>query len=801
MRSLIFFLLLTLSLHSFAKINPTNRAIELSVEAELNSSSIGKIALIIEPDDRLIVKWNDVQSVFKDILLPEVFSKLSVRVCDGLLTQQAIEDSGFILKFDFSNFSLQISVPLKFISPRALTLKPDTRHLNAEKIANLSGFTNLYSSLLHRKIIGLDKSSRQLAMRAEMALNWRGWVVENEVEYISEITEKDSSFRRLGTRLTHDMPFAGMRISVGDNYSSGSYFQSTSRFLGVSLAHDFALVSNKTIRPSASRSFTLESPSSVEVLADSKIISRLDLGVGTYSLNDIPLREGSNNISLRITDIAGVVQYIEFDVTTGLDLFAQGQLEYEIHLGIPSNLTERLEYSNDYPLLSSYLDYGVSPSWTAGLTLQMDEYVQQLGFKNIFATQLGKVALENAISFNDRTGHAYRLLYSNFYDSSPLQQNFSIGYEYSSKGFSSLGYRPDIVTNTQFQEHLIQTNYSFAFDPSLQAAFYANLNRAHEQSYFDKSAGISFSGNLNSSDWRYNFGVQFDEINKENSWGIQLSLSYKFSNPIRAKLSHQSRRKATRFELNHSSNHRYAGALSMRAGVERNDENAALFDITSQYSGNRFLFNLDHASSFEQLNSNNLSHQSRVSFASSLAFAETEWTIGKPINDSFALVTAHPSLKENKIILGKNKQQYRASNDQLNTILLSDVDSYTNSAISIDVENLPSGYDLGSGLIVLFPSYKSGHNLTVGTDENISVIATLIDRQEQPLILQVGVASCLKKPGKSYKFFTNKSGRFAITGLSPCRYTVKLNNSSNSKFLLDVIEGEQLQRKGKIYVD
>jgi hypothetical protein len=67
--------------------------------------------------------------------------------------------------------------------------------------------------------------------------------------------------------------------------------------------------------------------------------------------------------------------------------------------------------------------------------------------------------------------------------------------------------------------------------------------------------------------------------------------------------------------------------------------------------------------------------------------------------------------------------------------------------------------------------------------------------------LQVGVASCLKKPGKSYKFFTNKSGRFAITGLSPCRYTVKLNNSSNSKFLLDVIEGEQLQRKGKIYVD
>jgi len=801
MRLLIYFLLLTLTLNCFAKINPTNHTIELSVEAELNSSSIGKIALVIEPDDRLIVKWNDVHSAFQDVLFPELFSKLSAKVHDGLLTHQAIEDSGFALHFDFSNFSLQISVPLKFITMRALTLKPDIRYLHAENVADLSGFTNFYASLLHSQIIGVDKTRRQLATRAEMALNWQGWVIENEVEYISEITEKDSSYRRLGTRLTHDTPLAGMRISVGDNYSSGSYFQSTSRFLGVSLAHDFALVSNKTIRPSASKSFTLESPSSIEVFADSKIISRLNLGVGTYSLSDIPLKEGSNNISLRITDIAGVVHYIDFDVTTGLDLFAQGQLEYEIHLGIPSKLAEQLEYSNDYPLLSSYLDYGISPSWTSGFTLQMDEYVQQLGFKNIFATQVGKVAFENAISFADRTGHAYRLLYSSFYDSSSLQQSFSIGYEYSSVGFSSIGYRPELLNNAQFQEHLIQSNYSFVFDPSLQVAFYANLNRAHAQSYYDKSAGVNFSGNLNSSDWRYNFGVQFDEIAKENAWGIQLSLSYKFSNPIRAKLSHQSRRKATRFELNHSSNHRYAGALSMRAGVEMSDENAALFDLTSQYSGNRFLFSLDHASSFEQFNSNNVSHQSRVSFATSLAFAETEWAVGKPINDSFALVNAHRSLGDNKIILGKNKQQYRASNDQFKTILLSDVDSYTNSAISIDVENLPPGYDLGSGLIVLFPSYKSGHNLTVGTDENISVIATLLDRQKQPLILQVGVASCLKKPGKSYKFFTNKSGRFALTGLAPCRYTVKLNNSSNSKFLLDVIEGEQLQRKGNIYVD
>ncbi|XQF93385.1 hypothetical protein ACOBV9_05335 [Pseudoalteromonas espejiana] len=86
-------------------------------------------------------------------MFPEIFSMLSVRARGGLLTQQAIEDSGFILHFDFRNFSLQISVPLKFISTRTLTLKAVTRHLNTEKIANLSGFTNLYSSLLHKKLL------------------------------------------------------------------------------------------------------------------------------------------------------------------------------------------------------------------------------------------------------------------------------------------------------------------------------------------------------------------------------------------------------------------------------------------------------------------------------------------------------------------------------------------------------------------------------------------------------------------------------------------------------------------------
>ncbi len=312
---------------------------------------------------------------------------------------------------------------------------------------------------------------------------------------------------------------------------------------------------------------------------------------------------------------------------------------------------------------------------------------------------------------------------------------------------------------------------------------------------------LSLSGDVsNGNRWRYSLGAQWDEIADNAEWGIRLSLTYKFSNDRRLKLSHQSRRNKTRLEYTQDANQRYVGAFSLRTGIEHNDQNEALFDLNTQYNGNRFLASLDHASFYEQLNASSAYHQSRVSFASSVAFAGDDWAIGKPIYDSFALIKPHSSLKDKKITLGQYKDQYRANNADFDTILLHDISSYDNSAISVDVEDLEPGYDIGAGLVVFFPSYRSGYSVMIGTAANISVIATLLDQQQQPLALQVGVAVCSDNTEKEHKFFTNKSGRFALTGLTPCSYEVTLNNSEKSQFILDVKEGEQLQRKGKIYV-
>ena len=107
---------------------------------------------------------------------------------------------------------------------------------------------------------------------------------------------------------------------------------------------------------------------------------------GIYSLDDIPLTEGNNHIVLKITDNAGVTKEVNFSLTTGLDLFSEGQLEYEFHFGYPAQLTDKLDYDYDQPLFSGFINYGISTSWTAGFSAQGNEESLQLGLKQIFAT-------------------------------------------------------------------------------------------------------------------------------------------------------------------------------------------------------------------------------------------------------------------------------------------------------------------------------------------------------------------------------------------------------------------------------
>ena len=799
--AIIFFSIIFFPSFVFAKINPSNHNIELSVDTELNKAAIGQMSLVVKPDDSLLLKWSEIEPKLEKLLYPKTLDLLEKKVKNDLISEKDLKNSGFAVDFDLSDFNLKISAPISLMRPQVLSLKDSQDGLKALNPTEFSGFLNLYSSYFYQKDNLDDTDDKDLALRSEMVMNMNGWVLENENEYSSNTTDDGSSVKRLGTRLIHDLPLKGARISIGDNYAYGSYFQSSNRILGVSIAHDFSLVSDRTIRPSASRSFTLSTPSTVEVMVDNQVVKRLNLSSGVYSLNDIPLNEGTNNITLRITDNVGVVKYVKFGVTTGLDLFSKGELKYELHVGVPAELNTKLVYDYNDPLISGYLNYGLAPDWTIGVNSQADQYLQQFGFKNIYASSIGQLSFENAISFSDKTGQAYRVVYSSFTDNSPKHKSFSLGYEYSTQFFRSLGYRPGSDDSFQRTEHMLQANYSFSSTPNFQTTLSASASKIYDQNGFNNSIGVNFSHDTDNGQVLYNFGGQVNQDDGNPDWSVNLAVTYKFNDTERLKLSHQTEHDRTRLEYTDNGDLRYVGAYSVRAGVEQNDQDKAQLNLNAQYNANRFLASVDQESYYEQLNSQSATHATRVSLSTSLAFAGGDWGIGKPIYDSFALVKGHPSLEGKKITLGQFNDQYRASNDALDTIVLSDIPSYNKSNVAVDVADLAPGYDIGSGLLSFYPSYHSGYAITVGSDANTSILATLLDKKNKPISMQVGTAVCSTDSVKKENvFFTNKSGRFALTGLKPCLYDFTLKNPEKSKFQIDVEKGQQLQRKGKIYV-
>ncbi|WP_462175261.1 fimbria/pilus outer membrane usher protein [Pseudoalteromonas gelatinilytica] len=783
-----------------AQINPSKQDIELSVVTNVNKEVVGNLTLIVSPEDSLSLKWEEIAESLNELLIKDVYDAIATHVdSNGVIKVSTLKQKRIAARFSLMDFSLTITIPLELTKEKKLSATSDRTKQKTVQTADISGFTNLYSSYLYQINKAQESSQYQLTLRPEFVLNFSGWVLENEAEYIT--SNNKNEFKRLGTRIIHDLPLDGMRFSVGDNYSSGSYFQSTTRMIGVSIAHDFTLVSDRLIRPSASQSFTLESPSSVEVFVEERLVQRLNLAAGVYSLNDIPLREGNNNIVLRITDNAGITKIVDFSVTTGLDLFAQGQLEYEIHIGYPAELKSQLDYNNDVPLISSYFDYGITPSWTVGFSLQGNEYRQQVGLKQVVATPIGQIAFENAINLQRSNGYAYRFVYSSYNDPLTSSSDFSIGYEYSNQDFYKLNFNDFQKTTFQQREHFIQGKVNFVNSSYTQTSLYGTLSRKHDQESFDKSVGLGVSGYIFSNSWRYSLSGQWEDLNNEKQWGWRANLSFEFSSSRRVKASHLSNRNKTRLEYTQDESQRYVGALNIRTGIEKNERNEAVFDLNTQYSANRYLLSFDHATYYEQLNAKNAVHQSRLNWATSVAFADSQWGVGKPVQDSFALVRGHESLAGKVISLGLDGEQYRANNSDFGTILLSDINSYDNATVNLDVADLSPGYDIGAGLIAFYPSYKSGHFVTVGTDANISVIASLKYSNNNPLSLQVGTARCMSSGDqKSYTFFTNKSGRFALTGLKPCKYQIVLKGIAHESIIVDVTQNEQLQRKGVIYV-
>lgn len=162
-------------------------------------------------------------------------------------------------------------------------------------------------------------------------------------------------------------------------------------------------------------------------------------------------------------------------------------------------------------------------------------------------------------------------------------------------------------------------------------------------------------------------------------------------------------------------------------------------------------------------------------------------SVGRPIYDSFAIVKPHKSLSEGDVRVEPTPFGYTANSGSLSVATMPSLSSYSERTIPVDVANAPVGVDIGQGSFKVFPAYRSGYVLEVGSDYNVTLVGTMLNSDGQPVTLVAGQATELAHPERPpVTLFTNRQGRFGASGLAPGKWRIQMLDQNKSVYIVTV---------------
>lgn len=635
--------------------------------------------------------------------------------------------------------------------------------------AAMSGFVNLRTGqdYLHDGEKGADASLGRQAARADIdgAYNLRGWVVEGRGDYL----EGDShAWQRSDFRLVHDWPDSMVRLAAGDLSYPITGFQAFAPIAGISIARNFTLQPYRVTTPTGRTSFTLQSPSRVDVLVNNQRVRTMQLAPGPYDVSDFPVSDGSNDVTLVITDATGRIEQKTFPLVSDQKLLKKGLHEYAYNVGVRSDAAERkIHYETDRPAFSGFHRYGLTNKTAIGASFQADPDVQQAGMSITRAFEAGTIGLEGAVSNgNTGTGNATQFSYS--YMNSANENSLVLALEHRSTAFAALGqdntYNPDAWS----------------------------LNGRYTRPFFwDTHIGVG---------GRYEFG----RGTEDDDWSYSVDMRRVFRGTMSANIAWQQRSdegmgvfagvvwtprsgRATVSSSTDTLQHSRDLNGSWRDDSNRWQAGLGVNETDSQRQGTGNVSYTGYRGEFALRDSVTTGigsgmghvrdHRTTVTTGTALAFADGQVALSRPINSGFILVRRHKTLSEHKIGINAAEQgdgeiTYQAQADAFGPAVIPDAVPYMYRPVNVDTHNVPAGYDIGTDNFTVKPGYKNGTVISIGSAANIYADGYIRMEDGLPVALQAGTIT--DDQGFTQEFFTNQKGRFRISRLKPGAYDMRL---------------------------
>nr|WP_247887115.1 fimbria/pilus outer membrane usher protein [Azospirillum sp. SYSU D00513] len=685
------------------------------------------------------------------------------------------------MAFAFDPAEILVSVTLDPALRRAVELdlrgglRPPSGNAVVEPAA-VSAFTNIgvneeWSILSD----GRTGGRVPLGIAFSHGVNLGGLVLEGASFYDEDGADR---WQRGNLRLTKDWVDARLRASAGDLVYPATGFQSGQQVGGFLIARNFQLQPYALYQPTGQQEFILNEPSTVEVAVNGRPTRSYRLPVGSYNLRNFPGTLGTNDVTLRITDAFGRTQTISVPYFFDNQLLAEGIHEFAYAGGLPTRIEEgTYHYERGRPSVSGSHRVGITDRLTLGFNAQADRTQRLFGGELLFATALGTIAVEPAVSSGHglKSDSAVRVSYRDFSmgDSYWKQRSVTASATWRGAGFAPFGVAEP--------RNPVRLDLALRVSQPVNEWLTTSLGGRHQFSRDPEGGDASNLELLLRSRLSRSLALDLSVEHNRDADGRRevagfASLRYSFDG-FRQSVGASADTSAGERRLDWR--YRDLGIVNtVDAGVQlTRDEDGERAEGDATFVHQRFIATArsSYLSRLEDAESafgrRSYDRRTALGFSTGLVFADGHVGVTRPVNDSFAIVSAHPRLDGKAVTVDPFEERYTARTDFLGAPVLPDLTAYRQQALLLDVPDAPVNHDLGNDRPVMAPTYRSGTVVPIGTDTTAGLSGVLKDGEGAPLALQSGVLRPLSGGGEIL-FFSNRQGRFRIEGVRPGGWTL-----------------------------
>ncbi|MHA4836529.1 fimbria/pilus outer membrane usher protein [Sphingopyxis sp. MSC1_008] len=770
-----------------AAINPTGRTVVLTAPLLDGQAYLGDTTLTLEPGGQASFSAERLLALLAPRLAPALIERLRARLAErGTIGRADLEGVGVGIRYDPLTLQLVMDIAPASRATRSVTLGDDAARGTVNYIApaDFSAYLNIRGSMDWVQQ-GTDKGLAAPITFLDGAVRAGGVVLESEANW--QAGARGADFQRRGTRFIYDDRNNLVRWAGGDLQTLARGFQAAPEISGLSISRFYSLLDpQRIIRPRGNRSFRIERRSVVEVRVNGQLVRRLELDPGTFNLKDFPFTQGSNDVRLTITDDAGRTESFNFDIFLDQSQLAEGLSEFGLYAGVLAPLGRRGPVYSDEMAFSGFYRRGISDQLTVGANAQADPNGWMGGVETVIATPIGSFGGFASASHVKDVGSGWASILTfqrTITRRSGGADALSLSFETRSRNFAPIG----VGLPSNPYRYVAGASYNGAINDALYAGLDARYSRGRADepnvASLRATGGWRISPRLNLTG-----DVSYERAGRQDRVGVFLSLVFRLdrASSLRSDYDSRNNRKRLTYQTYRGSG---TGAYNFSADVEHSDLGVAT-TANGIYYSNRAELGFSHFGTFDRDLGGSTGQRSSLRFGTSLAVADGSFSIGRPIQDSFAVVRAHPSLKGTDLFIDANGRFSTANSGAMGTALQPNLSSYSERNLLVTAPDAPIGTDFGEGSFRLLPAYRSGYRLTVGSDYMVSVVGRLLGTTGEPITLVAGAAVEEAHPEREpVPLFTNAAGRFGATGLAPGRWRIMLNDLDRTRFDLVIPEG------------